>query len=141
MNQWRLVVLESPYAGGTRINLKYASLAVRDCILNYREAPFASHLQYGLATENGHRETGILCGFIWGQRAEASVVYTDLGITQGMKDGIAEADRVRRPVIYRTLPGDLMAEFVKFQHEFGICIDCGHKIIEIGHPVTCPRHE
>jgi len=44
------VVIESPYAADTEegidINEAYAELAMHDCLVNYNESPYASHLLY-----------------------------------------------------------------------------------------------
>lgn len=106
----RLVVIESPFAGDsqTRLrNLTYLRAAMRDC-LTRGEAPFASH---GLYTQVGvldddvpsERSLGISAGFHWGAKADATVVYTDLGMSEGMRAGIANATALGRPVEYRSL--------------------------------------
>lgn len=46
---------------------------------------------------------GIAAGLEWGKMALATVVYTDRGISPGMRLGIAAADQDRRTVEYRTL--------------------------------------
>jgi len=107
----RLVVIESPFAGDapTRLrNIAYLRAAMRDCLMR-GEAPFASH---GLYTQIGvldddvpsERALGISAGFHWGAKADATVVYSDLGITEGMRAGIANAISLGRPVEYRSLP-------------------------------------
>lgn len=105
----RKVIVESPYAGDIAKNIAYARAAIRDCLLR-GEAPFASHLLY---TQEGvlrdevpeERQHGIDAGLAWGAYADATVVYTDLGISGGMKYGIANAERHGRAVEYRTLEG------------------------------------
>lgn len=105
----RLVVLESPYAGDTLTNVNYARAALADC-LHRGEAPFASHLLY---TQPGvlddrvpvQRGMGLEAGLSWGRHADATVVFTDLGISAGMKLGIIQAEAEGRPVEYRDLPG------------------------------------
>lgn len=109
----RLVVVESPYAAdddeGVARNEAYARAAMRDC-LNRGEAPYASHLLY---TQEGvlddrvpaERARGMEAGLCWGARAEATVVYTDLGVSDGMRLGVARATLDGRPVEYRSLPG------------------------------------
>lgn len=104
----RLVIIESPYAGDVELNVKYARAALADS-LQRGEAPFASHLLYtqeGVLDdrEPAQRMRGILAGLQWGYRADATVVYTDLGISQGMKMGIQAAEDFGRPVEYRTVP-------------------------------------
>lgn len=103
----RLVIVESPYAGAVQRNTAYARVAMADC-LNRGEAPFASHLLY---TQHGvlndadpaQRAHGIAAGLAWGAAAEATVVYTDFGISDGMAQGIANAEAAGRPVEYRSL--------------------------------------
>ncbi|HKY87627.1 MAG TPA: hypothetical protein VJL90_12765 [Pseudorhodoplanes sp.] len=103
----RRVALESPYAGDVAANEAYARAAMRDCLLR-GEAPIASHLLY---TQPGvlddlipaERMLGINAGLVWGTLAEATVVYTDRGISRGMQYGIERAIDEGRPVEYRTL--------------------------------------
>lgn len=105
----RVVIIESPFAGDVERNTAYARACLRDC-LRRGEAPFASHLLYtqpgvlddGLPHE---RAQGIAAGLAIGERADATVVYTDLGISGGMQQGIAAAGDVRRPVEFRRLEG------------------------------------
>ena len=110
----RRVIIESPFAGDTKANIAYARLAMRDS-LSRGEAPMASHLLYTqdgiLRDEIPHeREWGIAAGLAWGALADATVVYTDRGISTGMKYGIADAERTGRPIEYRTLKGDPLPE-------------------------------
>lgn len=103
----RLVIIESPYAGDVERNVAYAKEAVRDCLAR-GEAPYASHLfftQAGLLDDTvpEQRTLGIEAGLAWGAMAEATVVYTDLGMTSGMLLGIDRASLVGRPVEYRSL--------------------------------------
>jgi hypothetical protein len=103
----RRVIVESPYAGDVPMNIAYAKLCVRDCLLR-GEAPIASHLLY---TQDGilkddvpeERKLGIDAGLEWGVMAEATVVYTDRGISNGMRYGIAHALKHGRPIEYRSL--------------------------------------
>lgn len=107
----RLVVVETPYAARTKEeleeNLEYARAALCDCFV-LGEAPFASHLLY---TQEGvlddvdanQRALGMRAGFAWGDKADATVVYIDRGISKGMRAGITRAERAGRPVEYRTL--------------------------------------
>lgn len=107
----RLVILESPYAGDTpeqiRRNVDYARLCVRDA-LSRGEAPIASHLLYtqpGILRDEmpAERRLGIEAGLAWRRVAEASVVYTDLGVTPGMEKGIEAAMRAGLQVERRWL--------------------------------------
>lgn len=102
----RLVILESPYAGEIGENISYAMDCLRDC-LKRNEAPFASHLLYTMVLDDHEpteRHLGIEAGLAWGAVADATVVYTDRGISEGMQKGIARAEAEGRPVEFRTLP-------------------------------------
>ena len=103
----RLVIIESPYAGDVQKNTEYARACVRDSLAR-GEAPIASHLLYtqpGILNDDdpAERVQGITAGLAWRKVAEASVVYTDLGVSQGMKYGIGAAHAQGNPVEYRTL--------------------------------------
>ena len=61
-------------------------------------------------------------GFMWGAKAEKTVIYTDLGLSSGMKLGFEESLKQGRPVEYRELgfipsvsPKEI--EFEKLLHE------------------------
>jgi hypothetical protein len=103
----RLVILESPYAGDVEANEAYARLCVRDS-LSRGEAPIASHLLYtqpGILDDTNpkERQWGIDAGLAWGIVADATVVYTDIGMSTGMKHGISDAELSLRPVEYRSI--------------------------------------
>ena len=107
----RLVILESPYKAADALtldrNIAYARTAMRDC-LQRGDAPIASHLLYtqpGVLDDDKptERTLGIEAGLAWGRAAVATVVYTDLGISDGMRIGIARAHAEGRPVFYRSL--------------------------------------
>ena len=105
----RLVVVESPYAGDIERNVTYARACLHDCLIK-GEQPFASHLLY---TQEGvlrdedpeERMLGIIAGLLWGQQADAVIVYTDLGISSGMQQGIQAAEERGAVIEYRTLEG------------------------------------
>src|SRR5690625_315431 len=101
------VIIESPYAGNIDENINYARAAVRDSLLR-GEAPIASHLLYtqpGILDDSDplERAQGIDAGLVWGELAEATAVYADLGVSSGMALGIARAHAAGRPVEYRRL--------------------------------------
>lgn len=95
----RRVIVESPYAGDIELNLRYLRACMADCLAR-GEAPFASHGLYtqpGVLDDSdpGEREHGIQAGFAWRSAADATAVYTDLGISRGMDYGIAAAVRLK----------------------------------------------
>lgn len=103
----RLVIVESPYAGDVEANEAYARAAIRDCLMR-GEAPLASHLLYtqpGVLDDSipEERELGIDAGLAWGRVADATVVYIDRGISNGMSQGINRAAMRMRPIEYRSL--------------------------------------
>ena len=103
----KLVIVESPFAGDFEKNLEFARKCVKDCFIR-GEFPFASHLLY---TQKGilddtipeERKLGINAGLTWGKFAELTAVYTDLGISEGMKKGIEQAKKEGRKVEFRKL--------------------------------------
>ena len=106
------IFLESPYGSesdeGVLANERYARNCIHDCLVNFDEAPFASHLLYtqpGVLDDRdpSERNRGIKAGFAWRLLAARTVVYVDLGISTGMKLGIADSRRSGIPVVFRSL--------------------------------------
>lgn len=101
----RRVIVETPYAGDIETNLRYLRDCLRDCLLR-DEAPFASHAIYVGPLDDddpSERELGIGAGFMWRAAADATVVYTDLGISRGMEAGLMHSRMLGHPVEYRSL--------------------------------------
>ncbi|MCK1671063.1 hypothetical protein [Bradyrhizobium sp. 150] len=103
----RLVIIESPFAGDIEANIAYARRCVRDA-LSRGEAPIASHLLYtqpGILDDTipHERQLGIDAGLAWRAVAQASVVYTDRGISRGMEYGIDAATAAGIIVEYRSI--------------------------------------
>lgn len=107
----RLVIIESPYAADTaeeiQKNVDYARACVRDS-LGRGEAPIASHLLYtqpGILRDEvpDERKWGIDAGLAWRAVAEASIVYTDRGISKGMQYGIKAARESGKCIEFRSL--------------------------------------
>jgi hypothetical protein len=112
-----LVIIESPYAGRSKnpivaffqrmANRRYARACVRDSLLR-GEAPIASHLLYtqpGILCDEVREERimGIGAGLRWLKVADKTMVYTDRGISSGMRHGIAAATMRGLTVEYRRL--------------------------------------
>lgn len=98
-------MIESPFAGDRMANLAYLRECLRDS-LSRGEAPFASHAIYTRALDDAlidERELGMQAGFVWRQRSMKTAVYTDLGLTEGMRRGIEEAKMLGQPIEYRTI--------------------------------------
>lgn len=108
----RLTLIESPYAAKDPAQVlqheRYARAAMADSLAR-GEAPLASHLLYTQAgilddTIPAQRTLGIEAGLAWGKQAALSAVYTDWGITPGMRMGIHRAQDQKRRVAFRSLP-------------------------------------
>jgi hypothetical protein len=107
----RLVIVESPYAGDIERNTRYLRACLADC-LSRGEAPFASHAIYtqpGVLDDSDpvQRKLGMDAGFSWRVIAEATVAYTDLGVSRGMLAGIKHAQTMDDHAIeFRELGGE-----------------------------------
>ena len=101
------VILENPFAGNLKRNIKYARLCVRDSLLR-GESPIASHLLY---TQKGilndeipeERELGINAGLAWKNVADKHVFYVDYGMSSGMEYGMKFATENNIPIEKRTI--------------------------------------
>ncbi len=113
----KLVIIESPYAGKSknpllafiqrRRNVQYARACMRDA-LNRGESPIASHLLYtqpGILRDESEKDRcwGINAGLAWCAVAELTAVYSDRGISGGMKHGIKTALKAGICVEYRSI--------------------------------------
>lgn len=105
------VVVESPLSAPSRVlrtaNLAYAKRAILDC-LRRNESPIASHVLLAQPDvlddfDPEQRTLGMSAGWRWIERADIVAVYTDRGISSGMKQGIAVADAEHVPVVYRSI--------------------------------------
>ncbi len=115
MKKNKLVIVESPFNGDVEKNIEYTKKCMRDCFMR-GEFPFASHLLYtqkGLLDDTipEERKLGIEAGLTWGKYAGATIVYTDLGISEGMKQGIERAKKDGRPIEFRKLDEELLEKF------------------------------
>ena len=102
------VIIESPYKGDVERNVRYARAAMSDS-LHRGEAPIASHLLYtqpGILDDNipEERQLGIDAGIAWTAVAETIAVYTDLGLSEGMKYGMEKHKEAGHTVELRTIP-------------------------------------
>ena len=106
------VVIESPFGNAdpsvVEENIRYARACVADS-LRRGEAPFASHLLYtqpGILddSDKDQRQRGIQAGLVIGDRLNCRViVYTDRGVSEGMKQGIRHAQAKGRVIELRSL--------------------------------------
>lgn len=105
------VIIESPHDSDdpevVAENERYLRACMHDCLLR-GEAPYASHGLYtqpGVLDDNNpvERTLGINAGFAWRSAANYTVVYTDRGISTGMKYGIAHAVELGHKIERRML--------------------------------------
>lgn len=112
-----LVVIESPYAGQHWFapirwwrqwrNVRYARQCCVDSFFR-GEGPFASHLLYPQVLDDKdswERQIGIQAGFEWGRHATAVAVYTDYGISPGMREAVKWYEQLGIPVVLRSFDG------------------------------------
>ena len=123
------VIIESPYAGNYDMNEAYAELAMHDCLVNYNESPYASHLLYTRRfvlrdDVPSDRKLGIEAGFYWRDVAEKTVFYKDLGMTEGMIQGQEDCEQKGKEYEVRELPEDLWNIFTCF------CLEQGYGSLE-----------
>ena len=100
----RLVLVESPFRGGG-IRTRYADAAMLDCLAR-GEAPMFSHLLYTRVLDDDtptDRHTGMTAGWAWLEAVSLLAVYTDLGISDGMRAGIRRAEVLGVKVEHRSL--------------------------------------
>lgn len=107
----RRLIIESPFAGERTRNILYGRAACAHS-LSLGDAPFASHLLYtqpGILDDDkeDERALGIAAGFLWGAIADATALYVDLGVSDGMKFGFRDARRRHRRLELRSLASDL----------------------------------
>lgn len=106
----RLVVVESRHAGSpdeVARNIAYTLRCVRHSIAQ-GESPVAGHLLYTRVLNDEiaeERALGIACHLAWIDRADAVVVYTDLGVSRGMQMAIDHANGAGVPVERRSISG------------------------------------
>lgn len=103
------VIIESPFKNDDQFihkeNILYAEKCMFDS-LNRGESPFLSHLLYTKVLDDNdpeQRKQGIIAASSWIKKADLMAVYTDRGITEGMKEGIKIAENNGIPIEYRRI--------------------------------------
>jgi hypothetical protein len=129
----KYVFIETPFKGTDWIETERNHLYTKACVgdaLRRGEIPYASHLFF---TQRGILDDGILeermKGIMAGKSIEKAItlaskyvdgiyvcttVYTDLGISEGMKIGIKEASEIGRDVVNRQLGVNWEEKFNEF---------------------------
>ena len=99
------VIIESPYAGDVKRNVKYAKACLYDSLAR-GEAPIASHLLYTQVLNDkkpGERKKGIEAGLEWLEVADLHVFYIDLGYSPGMLEAFKISKALGRQVEERSI--------------------------------------
>ena len=103
-----VVVIESPFAGNAKRNIKFARECLRDSIMR-GETPFASHLLYTQPNVLDddvpqERKMGIEAGFaIKHLEGVKTIFYTDLGWSGGMELALFYCRKFNLPYDIRLL--------------------------------------
>lgn len=115
-------------------NERYLAAAMADC-LNRGESPYASHrvlTMPGVLNDEvpEQRQAGIMAGFAWRRAATRTVVYTDLGISRGMRAGLDDAWMFNHPIEFRSLPAWAPSKHPAECYLFhGACVyECGQRV-------------
>ena len=99
------VIIESPYMGNLVANVDYARKCLWDSLLR-KESPFVSHLLYTQVLDDQipeEREMGMSRALAWYDTADLCAVYTDLGISEGMKKGMEYAKSIGLTIEKRSI--------------------------------------
>lgn len=101
-------------------SMVYASACFRDR-LKQGKRPFGSHVAYGLATDDNtdERRVGIKTGDTLADelRIKNGIIFTDKGISPGMRGGKKKGERRERNIEYMSLGEDWESEFVN-EHSY-----------------------
>lgn len=120
LQQPKLVVIESPYAGTPYYTVEQHRLYLQHCIedcVRRGESPYASHHYLTDVlddTDPAERAFGIKCGLMWGQHADLIAVYSDFGIGPGMADAIEHYNKIGKKVEWRKLPDKVVRSIKQF---------------------------
>lgn len=104
-------MLESPYAGETAYDVAINEDYARRCLLSsirLGEAPMAGHLLYTQVLKDVNpteRELGIRSHLAWLRRSRGIVLYTDRGVSSGMKQAVELGVKLGVPIKERKLEG------------------------------------
>jgi hypothetical protein len=120
--------------GDIPVNIKYATMCMRDSIENHHEAPILTHLMYTLQFDYPHtgyacdskpidkkqmeREVGLDCALTIRTSVQKVVFYEDLGISAGMKRALDECKKLEIETEIRKLNAAQMKELTTFKRSY-----------------------
>lgn len=96
---FRPVILETPWAGDLQLHAHYLARCIKHAV-SHGDSVLASHAIYAMTgalddDDGRQRDLGINAGFTWRHLATASVFYTDLGWSAGMRRALEHARDIR----------------------------------------------
>lgn len=94
----RFVILEVP----DREDLRFLKFCIADCLARY-EAPFVLERYAQALVTKRDVPKALQAAIEIASRADATIVYTNFGITPAMNNGIRAAEEAGRPIEYRVL--------------------------------------
>ena len=104
------VYIESPFRHEDPevqfLYIKYAGACAKSCI-DAGENPFISHLLFTQFLDDNDPDDRILgmnLGFEWAKLCDKTIIFGDMGVSEGMIKGIAIAREEKRMIEFRTLP-------------------------------------
>lgn len=104
----KIVIIESPWSGGTPFHASYLRSCIKDSIMR-GEVPIASHKLYGDVLNDhdpAQRKIGIELGYEFWPFATRIIFYLDHGMSPGMKQAKARAEKLKIPTEDRKLADD-----------------------------------
>ena len=115
------VVVESPWRASQAYSVEqheaYLNHCRADC-LSRGEYPFASHGEVIRALNDDEpfdRALGISGAWVWGDMADLVAVYTDFGISEGMRASIAHYEEIGKPIERRKLNPNIVLDIIRTQ--------------------------
>lgn len=114
----RCVVVESPFAANQartkQQHRAYLFAAMADCIRR-GESPIASHHWLPeILNDDGpyERQLGIRLGIAWGERADAIGIYSQLGVSSGMRQAISEYKARGKVIEWRSIDDRIVRDIL-----------------------------
>lgn len=120
LQQPKLVVVESPFRVTAYYTEEQHRLYLQHCLedcLKRGESPYASHHYLTAVLDDDdpvERAFGFKCGWAWGACADLIAVYSDFGLSDGMKDSIEHYSKLGKRIEWRKLPHKVVASIKQF---------------------------
>jgi hypothetical protein len=105
----RKVIIESPYRATEERSQEVHKAYLLHCLshsLRRHESPYASHLLIPEILDDDdpmERGLGIRAGWSWAEHADLIAVYSDLGVSEGMRLSIDHYKKMGKTIEWRSL--------------------------------------